>query len=303
MPQWLFWTLLTLVSWGVWAVLFRRIEGQLSESQCQIVSTLGVLPVLAILWPSANMAASGWFTVGSAFAFGAGLLSCLGNIACYHAIRHAKASTVVPLTAMSPVVTILLAIPILKEPVNAIQWGGIVISLIAILLFNVQADAPADGRRVVSPWLLLALAAVVLWGVTGLVQKISTNYVSAEASAFCFLMAFIPFAGALLISNSLPRGVDKKTWLLAILLGFTLALGNVTILLAFARGGKASIISPLAGLYPVVSIPLAILWLHERVKAREALGIVLALTAVVMLSYQTQPEPPQDPTPVTDIST
>lgn len=302
MPQWLFWTLLTLFSWGVWAVLFRRIEGQLSESQCQIVSTLGVLPVLAILWPSVNMTASGWFTAGSALAFGAGLLSCLGNIACYQAIRHAKASTVVPLTAMSPVVTILLAIPILKEPVNAIQWGGIVISLIAILLFNVQADAHADGRRIISPWLLLALAAVVLWGVTGLVQKISTNFVSAEASAFCFLLAFIPFAGALLISNPLPRGVDKQTWLLAILLGFTLALGNVTILLAFARGGKASIISPLAGLYPVVSIPLAILWLHERVKAREALGIVLALTAVVMLSHQAQSEPPNDPTPVTDIS-
>ena len=32
MPRWLLWTLLTLFSWGIWAVLFRLIGGQLSEA-------------------------------------------------------------------------------------------------------------------------------------------------------------------------------------------------------------------------------------------------------------------------------
>lgn len=301
MPRWLFWTLLTLVSWGIWAVLFRRIEGQLSEAQCQIISTLGVLPILAALGWARNSEAKRSTLAGVTLAFGSGILSCLGNIACYQALHHAKASTVVPMTAMSPVVTILLAIPILKERVRPIQWLGIAVSLAAILLFNVQSgDAAASDW--ISPWVLLALAAVVLWGVTGLLQKVSTNYVSARTSALWFLAAFIPFAVVLLLRNPLPRDLSAATWSFAIALGFTLALGNLTILLAFASKGKASIIAPLAGLYPVVSIPLAIVWLGERVIAREALGIVLALTAVVLLSYQSQAVPETDPATTTELS-
>jgi drug/metabolite transporter (DMT)-like permease len=60
-------------------------------------------------------------------------------------------------------------------------------------------------------------------------------------------------------------------------------------LLAFSSGGKASIISPLAGLYPLVSIPIAILWLGERIGWRERVGILMALAAVILLSFQPEP--------------
>jgi transporter family protein len=289
MPRWLFWTLLTLLSWGIWAVLFRLIGGELSEAHSQVISTLGVVPILVVLALTKERTPAGNRRLGIALAFGAGVLTCLGNIACYQALSHAKAATVVPLTAMSPVVTILLAIPLLRERVHAIQWLGISISLVAILLFNVQPDTAAVSGAA-SPWLLLALAAVVLWGITGLMQKMSTNFVSARTSAIWFLAAFIPVAAVILLNNPLPTDISARTWRLATALGFTLALGNLTILLAFASGGKASIITPLAGLYPVVSIPIAILVLDEQVTGREALGIALALAAVVLLSYQSQPD-------------
>ena len=72
-------------------------------------------------------------------------------------------------------------------------------------------------------------------------------------------------------------------------MGFTLALGNLTILLAFSSGGKASIIAPLAGLYPLVSIPIALVGFHERLGWRESSGVALALAAVVLLSLQSEP--------------
>jgi drug/metabolite transporter (DMT)-like permease len=289
MPRWVLWTLLTLLSWGIWAVLFSRIGDRLSEAHSQVISTLGILPILAVLALTKDRTPEPNRRLGIPLAIGAGIFSCLGNIACYQALSHAKAAIVVPLTAMSPVVTILLAIPLLRERVHAIQWLGIIVSLVAILLFNVQPDT-AELSGAASPWLLLALAAVVFWGITGLMQKMSTNYVSARTSGIWFLAAFIPFAAAILIGNPLPPDISTRTWILAIVLGFTLALGNLTILLAFASGGKASIISPLAGLYSVVSIPIAILIFGERITGREALGIALALTAVVLLSYQSRPD-------------
>jgi bacterial/archaeal transporter family protein len=72
-------------------------------------------------------------------------------------------------------------------------------------------------------------------------------------------------------------------------LGFFFALGNLAILLAFARNGKASIITPLTALYPIVSIPLAIALFDEKISAREATGIFLALASVAALSWPGAP--------------
>jgi transporter family protein len=81
--------------------------------------------------------------------------------------------------------------------------------------------------------------------------------------------------------------------LLVIAQGFFLAFGNLAILLAFASQGKASIIAPLAALYPVVSVPIAIIFLGEKIGAREGLGIFLALASVAALSCETRP--PENP--------
>ena len=50
-------------------------------------------------------------------------------------------------------------------------------------------------------------------------------------------------------------------------------------------------LAPLSGLYPIVSLPIAILVLHESLGGWEKLGIALALAAVVMLSYTPAPPP------------
>src|SRR5258708_36209048 len=49
MPRWLLWTLVALVSWGVWAVVSKLIGDALSAAQSQALSTLGLLPIIAAL--------------------------------------------------------------------------------------------------------------------------------------------------------------------------------------------------------------------------------------------------------------
>ena len=69
-------------------------------------------------------------------------------------------------------------------------------------------------------------------------------------------------------------------------LGLFFSLGNFTLLMAFASSGKASIIAPLAGLYPLVSVPVAIVFLGEKIGLRETAGIALALVSVAALSFE-----------------
>jgi transporter family protein len=287
MSRWLFWTLLTVISWGIWAILPKWMGSDLTSSaHLQAASTLGIVPVIVMLWMMKDTPTSGNRRRGVLLALGSGIVSCLANIAYFDVLgREAEASAVIPVTALYPAVTVLLAIPILHERLSRTQLVGIGLSLAAIYLFNV-----ADEAGIISPWLNIAFIAIFLWGLCGLMQKMSTEHISARLSAIWFLLSFFPIAAFILWRKPLPPDVSIQSWLVAVAVGFTLALGNFTILMAFASGGKASIIAPMAGLYQLISIPIAVVAFGDKLGWRQAAGIACATLAVVMLSYQSQPE-------------
>jgi drug/metabolite transporter (DMT)-like permease len=301
MPRWLQWTVLALLSWGVWAITYKLIGDALTGAHSQALSTIGILPIMLAIGVANKRPTAGTNrSRGILFALAAGAISCLGNVVYYDALnRGGKAAMLVPLTALYPLTTILLALLLLKERVNWIQLGGVFVSLAAIYLFSGQRE-----EGFFSSWLLLALVPIVLWGASGFLQKLSTNYISGELSTLWFLGAFIPFGVLFLVQEPLPALITPKVWLLVIAQGFFLALGNLAVLAAFANQGKASIVTPLAALYPVVSVPIAIGFLGEKVGPREATGIVLALVSVAMLSRETPARVPGEPTaaPATQIT-
>src|SRR5204863_3926911 len=123
-----------------------------------------LVPVMCALGLSRRLTVTGTRSRGSLLATVAGALTCLGNIAYYDALeRGAKVATVIPLTALYPLVTVLLAMLVLKERLNLVQWLGIALSLAAIYLFNVPQE-----ERFLSAWLLVALVPITLWGIAGL---------------------------------------------------------------------------------------------------------------------------------------
>ena len=285
MPRWLRWSLLALLSWGIWALMAKLIGDRLSGAQNQALSTLGILPIMLALGASRRFSATGNRRRGVSYALASGAVSCVGNVFYYDLFgRGGKAAMIVPLTALYPLATILLAMVLLKERLSRVQLGGVLLSLIAIYLFNVQREA-----GFLSGWLVYALAPIILWGASGFLQKLSTNHIAGELSTLWFLVAFIPFGALFLAQGGLPAQITLNTWALVIAQGFLLALGNFAILVAFASQGKASVIAPLAALYPVVSVPIAIFFLGEHIGMREVLGILLALASMAALSRETGP--------------
>lgn len=286
MPRWLRWSVVALLSWGVWAIMAKLIGDALSGTHNQALSTLGILPVMLAFVIAKKSSTAGNRRKGILYALAGGAVSCIGNVFYYDALsRGGKAATIVPLTALYPLATILLAMLLLKERLNWIQLVGVLVSLIAIYLFNVQRE-----EGFLSKWLVYALAPIALWGAAGFLQKLSTNHISGELSTLWFLAAFIPFGVLFLVGEPLPEQITARTWLLVVGQGFFLALGNFAVLAAFADQGKASIVTPLTALYPVVSVPIAILFLGEKIGTREAVGIFLALASVAALCCETRPQ-------------
>lgn len=288
MPSWLTWTLAALLSWGLWAVLAKVLGDALTPGQSQALSTLGMLPILPVLALSKQASLRSASRRGVLLAFGGGVVTCLGNVALYSALaRGEKVASVVSLTALYPLVTILLAVFILRERLNRVQITGLVLSFIAIWLFNIQG-----GGGLFSSTVVYALLPIVFWGLSGFLQKIATNHISGEAAALVYLAAFVPVGVVLALQEPWPASAAPSTWALVVGLGFFLSFGNLAIVIAFARGGKAAVIAPLGSLYPIISVPIAVLVLGEKVGSREIVGIVCALMSVAALSFETSAAAP-----------
>jgi bacterial/archaeal transporter family protein len=288
MPAWLTWTFVALVSWGVWAVLSKLLGSALTAEQSQALSTLGILPILIAIVLSRRVSLREASRKRLLLALAGGVVTCLGNVAYYAAVaRGEKVATIVSLTALYPLTTILLAVLILRERLNPIQLTGIALSFVAIWLFNIQA-----GGELLSATVVYALLPIFFWGLSGFLQKVATNHLAPETAALVYLSAFIPVGVFFAAAEPWPSAMTPRTWVLVLALGFFLAFGNFAILAAFARGGKASVIAPLGSLYPMISVPIAVLFMRESVGKREIVAIACALASVIALSWETPPPKP-----------
>ncbi|MGC1363711.1 MAG: EamA family transporter, partial [Silvibacterium sp.] len=67
-------------------------------------------------------------------------------------------------------------------------------------------------------------------------------------------------------------------------------LGALTSFRALESGGKASIFISLISLYPLLTIVLAVLFLHERLTWTQAAGAGVAIVAAILLSIEPGPK-------------
>jgi transporter family protein len=296
MPRWFFYSLVTMLLWGGWGVVSKPLSTTLSPWQVQCLSSLGLLPVLVVLAARNCRLSNFRFRVwrrggfetrpysglhlrrGLCPAFAGGVISSVGNLACYQALAvGGKAAAVIPLTSLYPLVTILLARRLLHERLNPVQWGGIAASFAALCCFI----KIGEGSEWVSPWLAIAMVPIALWGVSDFLQKLATGHASSELVTLAFLLGFVP-AGVLLPAfQPFAWPLSGGTWLCLFLLGLFYSFGNFSLITAYGAGGRASVVTPMTSLYSLVTIPLVVLLLHERISSREGIGILLALLAVM----------------------
>ena len=135
-------------------------------------------------------------------------------------------------------------------------------------------------------WLIFATIALIFWGITGVTQKLSTNSISSELSFFWFAVAMIVISSVLALTAPVQWHVAASIFWLAVVGGTLNGLGALTSFAALESGGKASIVISLVSLYPLLTVGFAVTVLHEQMTARQAIGIVLAIIAAILLSLE-----------------
>ncbi len=288
MPQWLRYTLLAMVAYGVWGAVSSLESQNVSALTLQIVSTIGLFPVALVLVFSKNLGRGVNRSRGILLAVATGILGGTGNLTLYETLRvGGKASVVFPLTSMYPLVTIVVARLLLKEKLNRIQALGIALALAAVYLFSAQQGARgfSGWQDLFSSWMVYALLTLVLFGMSCITQKMATRYISDELSTIFFTIGFVFLAIVIWVAGSPSWNLSVKDWALGIVVGLLMATGTLALFAAF-RWGKASVVTPLAALYPLVTVILAVVFLNEHLDLIKIAAIAIALIAGMALSKE-----------------
>jgi drug/metabolite transporter (DMT)-like permease len=134
--------------------------------------------------------------------------------------------------------------------------------------------------------LVFALLTTALWGVWGAFAGAPAEHGFPETLIYVvWALTLIP--PALFAWNRIGAKLpgDRRALMLGALIGLTGAGGQMLLFHA-VHTGPTYLIFPLIALSPVVTIALSLLWLHERVSAWGALGIVLALLSLPLFDYE-----------------
>jgi len=132
-------------------------------------------------------------------------------------------------------------------------------------------------------WIPFALAALVLWGLWGFFPKIAVNHIDPKSVLVFEVVgtAIVGFIVLFMMGFTPQFNVNGFTF--ALLTGLAGALGALFFLFAVSKG-KLSVVAATTAMYPLVTIMLASLFLGETLTLKQGIGVILALSAIVMFS-------------------
>jgi len=133
--SWFGFSLMALGLWGIWGFLSKVATQHLPSPAVYLLSISGHLAVIGYLGATGGLAIP-WQPTGVAVALAAGVCMAFGLLGFFQALAAGTAAVVVPLTALYPVVTVILSWAVLHETPTPRHLAGIALALAAVWLLS-----------------------------------------------------------------------------------------------------------------------------------------------------------------------
>jgi len=135
MPLWVIYAVVVLVSWGILGIFQKLSTDRISPESTLFWTIVGFAVFLPFLYPGKQLLT--YSTRAIAYGLLSGFLSNLGVFGLYAAMRNGgKASVVVPLVSLYPLIVIAVAPFVLHETMTVTQGLGAACALISVILLS-----------------------------------------------------------------------------------------------------------------------------------------------------------------------
>lgn len=280
---WLAPTLGALFAWGIAQGLVKKYIGEVSAASFCLYYAVANAVVNVAFWayhdaPPAFAAESQEFAFWGLLAY---VLDGIAWIFYYQSLTYGPISIVGTLSAAYPALTVIFAHVFLGEDLTVAQGlgvGAVLLGCLALAWSPSDSTVATDNR-----WKAYAGAALVIWGVSGTLIRYSYGFPGAHEAN---LALFIALGGLLTLGTygvlkGAARSGSRTEWLRSVGPMSTMALGGLLVAIAY-KHGSASLVTPLAGAYPVVTIAFAWAVLKERPTRLQWGGIAAVLAGMVL---------------------
>ncbi len=237
----------------------------------QVGGALGIALVVAVR----GEGPAGW---GVVFAIAAAIGGTAGLYAYYRGMQLGAMSVVAPIAGASAIIPVVFGIATGDDP-SAPQIAGIACAIVGVALASIEHR---EGSRRVAAGVGLALLAALGFGFYFPWMHAAGKVDFWWASLIFRTTALLLIASAVAVRRPQLR-LTRRQLAIVFAVGIGDTVGNA--LFAASSGqGLVSLTAVLASLYPIVTVILAGVVLHERVAPLQKAGIVLTLTGVVLIA-------------------
>jgi drug/metabolite transporter (DMT)-like permease len=280
---WLAPTLAALVAWGVAQGLVKKYIGEVSAARFCLYYAIANAIVNATFW-ALNDPPPAFAPEGREFAFWGLLAYVLDGTAWifyYQSITYGPISIVGTLSAAYPALTVIFARSFLGEALTVVQGFGVGAVLLGCMALAYSPPQARVNKR--SRWMIYAGAALLIWGVSGTLIRYAYRFPGAHEANMALFVAIggLSTLGMYGLLSGAARGASRAEWLRAVGPMATMAVGSLLVAIAY-KYGPASLVSPLAGAYPVVTLGFAWAVLKERPTPLQWGGITAVLVGMVL---------------------
>jgi len=204
----------------------------------------------------------------------------IGVFSAIHAGMSAGISALI--VGLQPIVTAIVAAPILKERVTARQWLGLVLGIAGVALVVAQKTSVAGVGPYALAMVVLALASIT--GGTVYQKRYCARFDLRTGSVIQFVAALVLVAPIALFAETEPVRWSGELVLALAWLAVVLSMGAISLLALLIRRGAATQVASLFYLTPAVTALLAYAIFGEALSPLALLGMALSVIGVAIVT-------------------
>lgn len=147
MDNWLFYTSIAIACWGAVGLLQKLGTNRISSQSLLCWVSIGFLILVPFLLQGTTILNIS--VQGLLIGLTGGLANGLGSWFLFRSLESgAKASVAIPMTALYPLLTVLLALIFLGERLTPLEWVGVLAALISGVLLSYEKEDQLNAAEV-----------------------------------------------------------------------------------------------------------------------------------------------------------